>query len=99
MKVGNIMVIFYKELNDVYVFNINNLRLFDIANTELYIAQPKNYFCDAMERFCLIPAGSHSNGAFFIKSNFLPIFQLIDSNKFQIGIVYQIEKCIENSLD
>ena len=92
MKVGNIMVIFYKELNDVYVFNINNLRLFDIANTELYIAQPKNYFCDAMERFCLIPAGSHLNGAFFIKSNFLPIFQLIDSNKSQIGIIYQIEK-------
>ena len=53
------MEIFYKELNDVYVFNINNLRLFDIANTELYIAQPKNYFCDAMERFCSIPAGSH----------------------------------------
>ena len=68
------MVIFYKELNDVYVFNINNLRLFDIDNPEFDIAQPKNYFCDAMENFCLIPAGSHSNGAFCIKSNFLPIF-------------------------
>ena len=93
------MVIFYKELNDVYVFNINNLRLFDIANTELYIAQPKNYFCDAMERFCSFPAGSHLNGAFSIKSNFLLIFQLIGGNKFQLGIAYRIEKCIENSVD
>ena len=38
------MEIFYKELNDVYVFNIQNLRQSDIANLELYIAQPNNYF-------------------------------------------------------
>ena len=57
-----------------YVFNIHNLRLSGIANLELYIAQPNNYFFYAMERFCSIPAGSHSNGAFCIKSNFLPIF-------------------------
>ena len=53
------MEIFYKELNDIYVFNIHNLNLCGIANLELYIAQPNNYFCDAMERFCSIPAGSH----------------------------------------
>ena len=84
------MEIFYKESNDIYVFNIHNLSLCGIANN--------NYFCDAMERFCSIPAGSHSNVAFCIKSNFLSIFQLIDGNKSQLGIVYQIEKCIENSL-
>ena len=59
MKAGNIRKIFYKELNDVYVFNIQNLRLSDIANLELNIAQPNNYFCDAMERSCSVPAGSH----------------------------------------
>ena len=53
------MEIFYKELNDVYVFNIQNLRQSDIANLELYIAQQNNHFCDAMERSCSIPAGSH----------------------------------------
>ena len=53
------MEIFYKELNDVYVFNIQNLRQSDIANLEFYIAQPNNHFCDAMERSCSIPAGSH----------------------------------------
>ena len=53
------MEIFYKELNDIYIFNIHNLSLSDIANLELYIAQPNNYFCDAMERSCSIPAGSH----------------------------------------
>ena len=98
MKVGKIVVIFYKELNDVYVFNINNLRLSGISNLELYVAQPTNYFCDAMGRFCLIPADSYLNGAFCIKSNFLQLFQLIDGNKSQLEIVYQIEKCIENSL-
>ena len=67
------MEIFYKELNDVYVFNIHNLSLSSIATLEFYIAEPKNYFCDAMERLCSIPAGSHSNSAFCIKSNFLPI--------------------------
>ena len=53
------MEICYKELNDVYVFNIQNLRQSDIANLELNIAQPNNHFCDAMERSCSIPAGSH----------------------------------------
>ena len=53
------MEIFYKELNDVYVFNIHNLSLCGIANLELYIAQQNDYFCDAMGRSCLIPAGSH----------------------------------------
>ena len=73
------MEIFYKELHNV--FNIHNLRLSGIANLELYIAQPNNSFFDAMERFCSIPAGSHSNGAFCIKSNFLPFVQLIVGNK------------------
>ena len=58
----------------------------------------KNDFFDGIERFCSIPAGSHSNVALCIKSNFVSIFQLIDGNKSQLGIVYQIEKCIENSL-
>ena len=98
MNVREIVVIFYKELNDVYVFNINNLRLSAISNLDLYVAQPTNYFCDAMERFCPIPADSYLNGAFCIKSNFLQIFQLIDGNKSQLEIVHQIEQCIENSL-
>ena len=59
MKVGNIVEIFYKELNDICVSNIHNLRLSDIANLELNIAQPNSYFCDAMERSCSITAGSH----------------------------------------
>ena len=73
-KLVTIVEIFYEELNDVYVFNIHNLRLSGIANLKLYIAQPNNYFCNAMEIFCSFPAGSHLIGAFCIKSNFLPIF-------------------------
>ena len=52
-----------------------------------------------MERFCSIPAGSHLNGALSIKSNFPSIFQLFGGNISQHGIVYQLDKCIENSLD
>ena len=59
----------------------------------------KNDFFDGIERFCSIPAGSHSNVALCIKSYFVSIFQLIDGNKSQLGIVYQIEKCIKDSLD
>ena len=93
------MVIFYEELNDVYVSNIHNLRLLGIANLEIRIAEADNYFYDATKRFCSFPAGSHLNGAFSIKSNFPSIFQLIGGNKFQLGIVYQLDKCIENCLD
>ena len=73
VKVGDIVEIFYEELNDVYIFNIHNIRLSDIANLKFYIAQPCNYIGNAMEKFCVIPAGSHLISAFCIKSNFLPI--------------------------
>ena len=41
---------FYEELNDVYVVNIQNLRLSGIANLESYIALPNNYFCNAIKK-------------------------------------------------